>query len=97
MDSKRIAARPPEAASGPQEGPAGPGHWGTVHNLQTHPRFRGRGIGSALMQELRKAARDELGLEQLRLAARGEEGLEEFYGRLEWREVGRWPAALRLA
>lgn len=72
-------------------------HWGTVHHLQTHPRFRGRGIGSALMQELRKAARDELGLEQLRLAARGEEGLEDFYSRLEWREVGRWPGALRFA
>ncbi|WP_093898788.1 GNAT family N-acetyltransferase [Streptomyces sp. Ncost-T10-10d] len=71
-------------------------HWGTVHHLQTHPEFRGRGVGSALMRELRKIARDELGLEQLHLAARGEEGLEDFYGRLGWREVGRWPGALRL-
>ena len=22
-------------------------------------------------------------------------GLEEFYGRLGWREIGRWPGALR--
>ncbi|MGV9690806.1 GNAT family N-acetyltransferase [Streptomyces sp. NPDC003444] len=72
-------------------------HWGTVHHLQTHPGFRGRGVGSALMRELRTVARDELGLEQLRLAARGEEGLEDFYGRLGWREVGRWPGALRFA
>ncbi|MFF0286187.1 GNAT family N-acetyltransferase [Streptomyces sp. NPDC005262] len=72
------------------------GHWGTVHHLQTHPAFRGRGIGSALVLALRKIARDELGLEQLRLAARGGEGLEDFYGRLGWRETGRWPAALRL-
>ncbi|MFJ3879055.1 GNAT family N-acetyltransferase [Streptomyces sp. NPDC090077] len=73
------------------------GHWGTVHHLQTRPGLRGRGIGSALMRELRRAARDELGLEQLHLAARGGEGLEGFYGRLGWREVGRWPGALRLA
>lgn len=73
------------------------GHWGTVHHLQTHPDFRGFGVGSALMRELRKIARNDLGLEQLRLAVRGEEGLEDFYSRLGWREVGRWPRALRLA
>ncbi|MFE2940121.1 GNAT family N-acetyltransferase [Streptomyces sp. NPDC059255] len=73
------------------------GHWGTVHHLQTHPHWRGRGIGVALVHELRKIARDELGLEQLHLAARGGEGLENFYERLGWREVGRWPGALRLA
>ncbi|MGW0940631.1 N-acetyltransferase family protein [Streptomyces sp. NPDC002666] len=72
-------------------------HWGSVHHLQTHPDFRGRGVGSALMRELRTVARDELGLEQLRLAARGKEGLEDFYGRLGWREAGRWPSALRFA
>ncbi len=55
------------------------------------------GVGSALMRELRKIARDELGLEQLHLAVRGGEGLEDFYSRLGWREVGRWPGALRLA
>jgi hypothetical protein len=36
-----------------------------------------------------------MGLEQLRLEARGGEGLEEFYGRLGWKEIGRWPGALR--
>ncbi len=45
----------------------------------------------------RRIARDEMGLEQLRLAVRGGAGLETFYGRLGWREVGRWPAALRLS
>ncbi|MFH8476643.1 GNAT family N-acetyltransferase [Streptomyces sp. NPDC018000] len=73
------------------------GHWGTVNHLQAHPEFRGRGVGSALMCELRKIARTELWLEQLHLAARGDEGLEDFYSRLGWREVGRWPGALRLA
>jgi GNAT superfamily N-acetyltransferase len=72
-------------------------HWGEVRHLQTRLRSRGRGVGSALMNELRRAARDELGLEQLHLAARGGVGLEAFYERLGWREIGRWPGALRLA
>jgi GNAT superfamily N-acetyltransferase len=71
-------------------------HWGTVKRVQTHPDFRRRGIGAALMHRVRDVARDELGLEQLRLEARGGEGLEDFYGRLGWREIGRWPDALRL-
>ena len=70
-------------------------HWGTVKRVQTHPRFRGRGLGIALMDEVRRIARDEMGLEQLRLEARGGEGLESFYSRLGWREIGRWPGALR--
>lgn len=72
-------------------------HWGSVHHLQTHPRFRRRGIGAALMGLARQVARDEMGLEQLRLAARGGVGLEHFYRRLGWSEIGRWPGALRLA
>lgn len=70
-------------------------HWGTVKRVQTRPGFRGRGIGIALMSEVRRIARDELGLEQLRLEARGGAGLEGFYGRLGWQEIGRWPGALR--
>lgn len=70
-------------------------HWGMVKRVQTHPDFRGRGIGTALMHRVRVVARDELGLEQLRLEARGGEGLEGFYGQLGWQEIGRWPGALR--
>lgn len=70
-------------------------HWGMVRRVQTHPDFRGCGIGSALMHRVRDVARDELGLEQLRLEARGGEGLEDFYRRLGWQEIGRWPGALR--
>lgn len=72
-------------------------HWGTVNHVQSHPDFRGRGIGALLMNHVRRVARDELGLVQLRLAARGSVGLEGFYARLGWREIGRWPGALRLA
>jgi GNAT superfamily N-acetyltransferase len=70
-------------------------HWGTVKRVQTRPGFRGRGIGAALMNEVRRIARDEMGLEQLHLEARGGEGLEGFYSRLGWKEIGRWPGALR--
>jgi GNAT superfamily N-acetyltransferase len=72
-------------------------HLGTVNHLQTQLAHRNQGIGSALMHGLRKVARDEMGLEQLHLAARGGTGLEDFYSRLGWREVGRWPGKLRLA
>lgn len=71
-------------------------HWGEIKRLQTHPDFRGRGIGVVLMERARQVARDEMGLEQLRLAARGGEGLENFYARLGWKEIGRWPNGLRV-
>jgi GNAT superfamily N-acetyltransferase len=73
------------------------GHWGTVHHVQTRTALRGRGIGVALMTRVREIARDEMGLQQLHLAARGGMGLEGFYIRLGWKEIGRWPGALRLA
>lgn len=72
-------------------------HCGVVNHVQTHPRFRGRGIGAALMHRVRDIARDEMGLERLGLAVRGGLGLEDFYRRLGWTEVGRWPGALRVA
>lgn len=72
-------------------------HWGTVTRVQSDLPYRGRGIGVALMQEAARAARDDLGLEQLHVEVRGGQGLEAFYERLGWREVGRWPGALRLS
>ncbi|MFE9393509.1 GNAT family N-acetyltransferase [Streptomyces sp. NPDC006784] len=72
-------------------------HWGTLHHVQTRTTVRGQGIGVALMEEARRIARDEMHLEQLHLAARGGVGLETFYGKLGWKEIGRWPGALRLA
>lgn len=72
-------------------------HWATVERLQTLPECRGRGMGRDLMTSLEGYARDELGVEQLRLAARGGMGLVSYYEAQGWREVGRWPRALRLA
>ncbi|KOV60459.1 GNAT family N-acetyltransferase [Streptomyces sp. MMG1121] len=72
-------------------------HCGVVNHVQTHPRFRGLGVGVALMDRVRDIARDEMGLERLGLGARAGLGLEEFYRKLGWVEVGRWPGALRVA
>jgi GNAT superfamily N-acetyltransferase len=72
-------------------------HWGIISHLQSLPSVRGQGIGSALMVHARQVARAEMGLEQLRLAVRGGTGLEDFYARLGWTVIGRWPGALRLA
>ncbi|MGW7098735.1 N-acetyltransferase family protein [Streptomyces sp. NPDC054838] len=72
-------------------------HCGVVNHVQTHPAFRGRGLGAALMERVRTVARGEMGLERLQLSARAGLGLEEFYGRLGWVEAGRWPGALRVA
>lgn len=72
-------------------------HCGSLHHVQSHPKQRGEGVGSLLVNQARELARDELGLQQLQLAVRAGVGLETFYGRLGWREVGRWPGALRLA
>ncbi|WP_270890268.1 GNAT family N-acetyltransferase [Streptomyces sp. DHE17-7] len=47
--------------------------------LQTHVRFRGLGVGAALMRRLPEIAREEMGLERLRLAVRAGLGLEDFY------------------
>ncbi|MEU9731676.1 GNAT family N-acetyltransferase [Streptomyces sp. NPDC048002] len=72
-------------------------HCGVVNHLQTAVRFRGLGIGAALMRLVPAVAREEMGLERLGLSARSGLGLEDFYRRLGWVEVGRWPGALRIA
>jgi GNAT superfamily N-acetyltransferase len=70
-------------------------HWGRVTRLQTAVEPRGSGVGRALMGELHRSAREDLGLESLRLEVRGDWGLEPFYERFGWRVVGAWPGALR--
>jgi GNAT superfamily N-acetyltransferase len=69
-------------------------HWGRVTRLQTAVSARGTGVARALMSELHRSARDDLGLESLRLEVRGGWGLEAFYERFGWRVVGAWPGAL---
>lgn len=71
-------------------------HWATVERLQSHPDRRGVGIATKLLDLVVEHAHTS-GLEHLRLVLRSGVGLEDFYTRRGWREVGRHPAALRLA
>ena len=70
-------------------------HWGRVTKVQTALDARGTGVGRALMTEVARLAREEMGLEQLRVEVRSGMGLEAFYERFGWEAVGRWPRALR--
>ena len=71
-------------------------HWAIVKRLQVHPTMQGHGIGSAMMREISRLAKDELGLEQLQLTVRGGTGTESFYERFGYRVVGRIPGAIRV-
>lgn len=39
----------------------------------------------------------EIGIEQMYLSARSATGLEEYYTKLGWREIGRFPGGVRVA
>lgn len=71
-------------------------HWATLRRVQTALPARGRGLGRVLLAEAARSARDDLGLAHLHLYVRAGEGLEPFYLRQGYREIGRWPAALRI-
>ncbi|SOB82513.1 GNAT family N-acetyltransferase [Streptomyces sp. 1331.2] len=71
-------------------------HWRMLKRVMVHPDFQGLGHGARLLAEAERVAR-EWGLEALRLTARGGLGLEHFYARSGYREVGRVPAAIRVA
>jgi len=71
-------------------------HWARILRVQTSLAYRDRGVGRELMYEAARSAREDLGLEQLHLELRSGQGLEDFYESCGWREVGRWPGALRL-
>ncbi|MEV0806616.1 GNAT family N-acetyltransferase [Micromonospora sp. NPDC050200] len=71
-------------------------HWGILKRVMVHPDTQGRGYGLDLMREAARRA-PELGWQALHVTVRGGLGLEKFYDRLGYREVGRLPAALRVA
>ena len=71
-------------------------HWRTVLRVMVHPDLQGTGAGRLLLEGLHGVAR-ELGLEQLVLSVRGGTGTEGFYERFGYVEIGRHPAAIRLA
>jgi GNAT superfamily N-acetyltransferase len=71
-------------------------HWRTVLRVMVHPDLQGTGAGRLLLEGLHGLGR-ELGLEQVLLSVRGGTGIEGFYARLGYVEIGRHPAAIRLA
>lgn len=71
-------------------------HWAWLYTVMVDPELQGRGHGAALLREAEERARG-LGLEGLRLTCRGGLGLENFYASAGYKEVGRAPAAIRVA
>ena len=69
-------------------------HWAWVKRVQTSVAHRGTGVARALLTEVARAARDDLGLDWLRIEVRGGAGLEPFYAQFGWQLVGSWPAAV---
>ncbi|MEW2580365.1 GNAT family N-acetyltransferase [Streptomyces syringium] len=71
-------------------------HWCTLVTVMVHPALQGGGRGGAMMREAIEMARD-LDFHALRLGVRGGEGIERFYETVGFKEVGRVPAAIRVA
>lgn len=72
-------------------------HWVWVYTVMVDPALQGRGAGRALMEAVADAARTLDGIEAIRLGCRGGTGLERFYESCGYKEVGRVPAAIRVA
>jgi GNAT superfamily N-acetyltransferase len=71
-------------------------HWRTVLRVMVAPELQGAGAGRTLLEGLHDLAR-QLGTEHLVLSVRGGTGTERFYERFGYEQVGRHPAAIRLA
>jgi GNAT superfamily N-acetyltransferase len=71
-------------------------HWRTVLRVMVAPELQGTGAGRILLEGLHDLAR-ELGTEHLVLSVRGGTGTERFYARFGYEQIGRHPAAIRLA
>jgi GNAT superfamily N-acetyltransferase len=71
-------------------------HWAWVKRVQTAVAHRGTGVARALMTEVARSARDDLGLDLLQIEVRGGERLEDFYEQFGWQVVGRWPGGLQI-
>jgi GNAT superfamily N-acetyltransferase len=71
-------------------------HWRTVLRVMVAPELQGTGAGRTLLEGLHDLAR-QLGTEHLVLSVRGGTGTERFYERFGYEQIGRHPAAIRLA
>lgn len=72
-------------------------HWIWLYTVMVHPSHQGRGYGRSLMAAVEQAARGLHGIEAVRLTCRGGTGVDRFYGACGYKEVGRIPAAIRVA
>ncbi|GHD59616.1 GNAT family N-acetyltransferase [Streptomyces goshikiensis] len=72
-------------------------HWVWAYTVMVHPGLQGRGVGRELMAAVADAARTLDGIDAIRLGCRGGHGLERFYASCGYKEVGRVPAAIRVA
>lgn len=72
-------------------------HWLWAYTVMVDPALQGRGLGRELMAAVADAARSLDGIEAVRLSCRGGTGLEHFYAACGYKEVGRVPAAIRVA
>ncbi|MFJ5261607.1 GNAT family N-acetyltransferase [Streptomyces sp. NPDC088387] len=72
-------------------------HWLWLYTVMVHPRHQGKGYGRDLLTAAEQAARTLDGIEAIRLTCRGGLGLERFYASCGYKEVGRIPAAIRVA
>ena len=64
--------------------------------LMVDPERQGQGLGTRLVDACLELARD-LGIEQVYLSARSATGLEEYYAKIGWQGVGRFPGGVRVA
>jgi GNAT superfamily N-acetyltransferase len=107
----RRVARGQDTLGVLRRGPAGPAvgmgilvisqselrrHWRTVLRVMVAPELQGTGAGRTLLEGLHDLARG-LGTEHLVLSVRGGTGTERFYERFGYEQIGRHPAAIRLA
>ena len=72
-------------------------HWRTLRRLQVDPIHQHQGHGTAMLAEIARAAREDLGLERLLLSVRAGTGVDALYARHGWREVARLPGLMRVA
>ncbi|MGW7242914.1 N-acetyltransferase family protein [Streptomyces sp. NPDC054804] len=72
-------------------------HWVWLYTVMVHPKHQGQGYGRDLLAAAADAARGFDGIAAIRLGCRGGHGLEKFYGSCGYQEVGRVPAAIRVA
>ncbi|MEU0966530.1 GNAT family N-acetyltransferase [Streptomyces sp. NPDC005917] len=72
-------------------------HWVWLYTVMVHPKHQGQGYGRDLLAAAADAARGFDGMDAIRLGCRGGHGLERFYASCGYQEVGRVPAAIRVA